>query len=327
MNLRLTITIAIATLTTCINAQAQDFGLGALDAVLGIDGDSRMASVLSATAAPVDDGDALMSALANAVAMDAGVSMVSAVGRTVPRPVPSDIFNAGPLRYIAYANAATSYSVSAAPYFNTEPGGYWQTPEWGRITSGFGYRAKFGRMHKGIDIAMNVGDTVRVPMSGVIKRTGYEPHGYGHYVVVSHDDGVETRYAHLSIPLVGEGERVHTGQPIALSGNTGNSTGPHLHFETRQAGVAIDPRNMAQYTAAVTGAVWRTGAANSAINTGANTAARPDSPAGRRTYIVRMGDTPASIARANGISLLKLCQLNSISETENLETGRMLRVR
>lgn len=114
-------------------------------------------------------------------------------------------------------------------------------PEWGRITSKYGYRPKFGRMHKGIDVAMSVGDTVCVPLPGVVERISYEAGGYGHYVIIRHENGLETRYAHLSGTLVTPGDCVAAHQPIALSGNTGNSTGPHLHFETRVAGNAVNP--------------------------------------------------------------------------------------
>lgn len=114
----------------------------------------------------------------------------------------------------------------------------------GIVTSGYGFRPKFGRMHYGVDIAMNIGDTVRVPLSGFVKRISYEPRGYGRYVVVIHENGLETRYAHLSLSLVMPGQRVTAGQPIALSGNSGNSTGPHLHFESRLDGIPVNPFGM-----------------------------------------------------------------------------------
>ncbi len=173
----------------------------------------------------------------------------------------------------------------------------------GRITSGFGYRAKFGRMHKGVDIAMNVGDTVRAAMSGVVERVDYEANGYGRFVVLSHDDGMETRYAHLSAPLVVCGQRVSSGQAIALSGNSGNSTGPHLHFETRCQGRAVDPLSV--------------------FGIPSRNAFKEQ----RRTYVVRHGDTIRKIAQKSGIGVIRLCQLNFVTEDESLEPGRMLRLR
>lgn len=112
-----------------------------------------------------------------------------------------------------------------------------------RITSQFGYRDRFNRMHYGIDIAMCVGDSVQVPMSGVVGRVAYDK-GYGRFIVVLHDNGLETRYAHLSETLVMTGQRVECGDVIALSGNTGHSTGPHLHLEARYRGNPLDPRSV-----------------------------------------------------------------------------------
>lgn len=114
-------------------------------------------------------------------------------------------------------------------------------PVRGLVTSGYGYRPRFGRMHKGIDLNLNVGDTVVAAFDGRVRITKYEARGYGYYVVVRHDNGMETVYGHLSRFLVKPGQYVKSGQPIALGGNTGRSTGPHLHFETRFMGIAINP--------------------------------------------------------------------------------------
>lgn len=109
------------------------------------------------------------------------------------------------------------------------------------ITSNFGYRKRFGRMHRGIDLKANIGDTVRATFNGKVRITKFDRDGYGFYVVIRHDNGMETVYAHLSKFLVKQNQHVRAGEPIALSGNTGRSTGPHLHFETRYMGIAINP--------------------------------------------------------------------------------------
>ena len=114
-------------------------------------------------------------------------------------------------------------------------------PVKGPVTSPYGWRARFGRMHRGVDISLRVGDTVRVAFDGKVRLTKYEGKGYGYYVVVRHDNGMETVYGHLSRFLVKPNQRVRAGEPIALGGNTGRSTGPHLHFETRYLGLAINP--------------------------------------------------------------------------------------
>lgn len=117
----------------------------------------------------------------------------------------------------------------------------------GRVTSPFGWRARFGRMHKGVDMSLRVGDTVRSAFSGKVRLTKFEGKGYGYYVVVRHDNGMETVYGHLSRFLVKPNQRVKAGEPIALGGNTGRSTGPHLHFETRYMGLCINPADIIDF--------------------------------------------------------------------------------
>lgn len=111
----------------------------------------------------------------------------------------------------------------------------------GRITSNFGFRARWNRMHKGIDLALETGDTIRAAISGTVARVGYEKGGYGLFIVVDRPDGVQSRYAHLSKSLIKPGDKVYPGKVIALGGSTGNSTGPHLHFEIRCGGAPMDP--------------------------------------------------------------------------------------
>lgn len=121
-----------------------------------------------------------------------------------------------------------------------------------RITSNYGYRAAFGRMHRGTDLGLNVGDTVRAAFSGKVRLTKFERAGYGYYVVVRHPNGLETVYGHLSRFLVKPNQEVKAGQAIALGGNTGRSTGPHLHFETRFMGLAINPATIVDFENGVT---------------------------------------------------------------------------
>ena len=107
------------------------------------------------------------------------------------------------------------------------------------ITSQFGPR--WGRQHKGLDIKVYIGDTIKAAWSGKVRVVRYEAKGYGNYVVIRHNNGLETIYGHLSKHLVKENQTVRAGQPIGLGGNTGRSTGSHLHFETRLCGVALNP--------------------------------------------------------------------------------------
>lgn len=108
----------------------------------------------------------------------------------------------------------------------------------GRISSRFGPR--WGRMHQGLDIAVPIGTPVRAAAAGTVTYSG-SMGGYGNLVIIDHGNRVETRYAHNSRLVVRVGQRVKRGEIIAYSGNTGNSTGPHLHFEIRYRGTAVDP--------------------------------------------------------------------------------------
>ena len=117
----------------------------------------------------------------------------------------------------------------------------------GRLTSGFGKRNRptkgASSFHKGVDWATPVGTAVMASSSGTVTRAGWGS-GYGYCVYIRHPDGKETRYGHLSKVLVKVGQSVDQGQKIALSGNTGVSTGPHLHFEILVGGSQVNPLNL-----------------------------------------------------------------------------------
>lgn len=108
----------------------------------------------------------------------------------------------------------------------------------GRINSTFGWRRR--RVHSGIDIKLNLGDSIHVLFDGVVRVSMYH-RGYGNCVVVRHYSGIETLYAHLEQRNVKVGELINAGQLIGLGGNTGRSTGPHLHLETRFLGRPFNP--------------------------------------------------------------------------------------
>jgi murein DD-endopeptidase MepM/ murein hydrolase activator NlpD len=112
------------------------------------------------------------------------------------------------------------------------------------ITSHFGWRSRFHRMHYGTDLKLNIGDPVRCAFDGKVRITGYEAGGYGNYVVVRHDNGLETVYGHLSKIMVHEDQVLKAGDVLGLGGSTGRSTGPHLHFEVRYLGNAINPEKI-----------------------------------------------------------------------------------
>ncbi|GCE65471.1 hypothetical protein OMCYN_01409 [cyanobiont of Ornithocercus magnificus] len=112
-------------------------------------------------------------------------------------------------------------------------------PAKGIFISGYGWR--WGRMHKGIDIANSVGTPILASKGGIVSYANWSG-GYGYLVELSHADGSSTRYAHNSRLLVREGQIVPQGTEISLMGSTGRATGPHLHFEVRRSsGAAVDP--------------------------------------------------------------------------------------
>jgi len=110
------------------------------------------------------------------------------------------------------------------------------------VTSGFGKRGK--KNHEGIDFRANVGTTVYAVAQGKVVYSSQRISGYGKMVVLRHQDGLVSVYAHLSKRLVKKGDRVRKGQKLALSGNTGSSSGPHLHFELRDGSQPFDPMGL-----------------------------------------------------------------------------------
>lgn len=122
--------------------------------------------------------------------------------------------------------------------------GTFANPTRGRLTSGFGTR--WGRRHTGIDIANSTGTSITAADAGKVSFAGYSG-SYGNLVIINHENGYQTYYAHCSKILVSKGTRVYKGQEIAKVGSTGNSTGPHLHFEVRKNGTPINPLQFVRY--------------------------------------------------------------------------------
>jgi len=214
------------------------------------------------------------------------------------------------------------------------------------ITSNFGPR--WGRRHQGLDIKVYIGDTIRAAFSGKVRMVKYEAKGYGKYVVIRHPNGLETIYGHMSKQLVKEEQTVRAGDPIGLGGNTGRSTGSHLHFETRLCGVALNPALMFDFRNQDVVSDFYTYRKNTydrdqAVATqlrGANGlhGYNPDdvnSPnAGKsvaqqrtnsRNHKVKKGETLSSIARKHGTSVKALCKINRIKQTVKLRPGQILK--
>lgn len=216
------------------------------------------------------------------------------------------------------------------------------------ITSNFGSR--WGRQHKGLDIKVYIGDTIRAAFSGKVRIVRYEAGGYGKYIVIRHNNGLETIYGHLSKQLVEENQEVRSGEVIGLGGNTGRSTGSHLHFETRLCGVALNPALMFDFRAQdVTGDYYAFNKEtydNESTNatrlrgkqdssTYASTNSSDDYATNKRTtsgltdqisyHKVKKGETLERIAKKRGVTIEQICKLNHITKTMRLRPGQILR--
>ena len=204
----------------------------------------------------------------------------------------------------------------------------------GRVTSPYGYRPRFRRMHKGVDLKLHTGDTVYAAFSGRVRLTNYERRGYGYYIILRHENELETVYGHLSKFLVEDGQDVQVGQPIALGGNTGRSFGAHLHFETRYMGYAINPAAIFDFQNKTTHTDTYTFDKKSfkksrdySPSSKYKAKGKTNQYKGKGTYRIRKGDSLGKIASMHGTSVAALCRLNGLTKTSTLKVGRVIRVK
>lgn len=214
-----------------------------------------------------------------------------------------------------------------------------------RITSNYGYRARYRRKHKGIDIALRTGDDVRAAFDGKVRIRGYERGGYGNYIVIRHPNGLETVYGHMSRCIAQEGQIVKAGEVIGKGGSTGRSTGPHLHFETRFLGIDINPALIIDFSVGAPQSDYYTFVAPRGYKTYAYEDGDAQSKAGSdakykakankksrasashtpRIYRVKKGDTLSRIAKKTGVSVSHLCKANNMSSRATLRPGQALK--
>lgn len=227
-----------------------------------------------------------------------------------------------------------------------------------KVNSRYGPRS--GRYHNGIDLALSVGDTIFAMFSGKVRYAKYNDGGFGNLVILRHYNGLETFYAHLSKFLVAPNQEVKVGDPIALGGNTGRSTGPHLHMEVRFYDAAINPEEIIDFDHQLLRkenlflhrALFRPGAKPSGEfevlsadqyalqNTGTSTTAidqvaivsapvvKPVIKASQKKYYqIKSGDTLTRIAAKYGTTVSALCKLNGLSPSSTLTIGKNLRVK
>lgn len=202
-------------------------------------------------------------------------------------------------------------------------------PLTGPVRSSFRFRGR--RPHNGVDLPLQIGDTIRAAFDGVVRYSGKgkETGGYGGLVIIRHDNGLETYYAHLSKRLVFSGDLIKAGEPLGLGGSTGHSTGPHLHFETRYMGKAFDPERIVDF---------RNGTIRDSLITLKRhyfnvyshygmTDEESKAASGRIIYVVRKGDNLGRIAAKYGTTVSAICKLNKMSSKSLIKPGQRLIVR
>ncbi len=201
----------------------------------------------------------------------------------------------------------------------------------GKVISKYGIR--HGRMHTGTDIKLNLGDTVRSVFDGRV-RMAKRSRGYGNLVLVRHNNGLETIYAHLSSMKVHVNDSIKAGGLIGLGGRTGRATTTHLHFETRLFG---EPFNSAKYIDFETGSLLtdtvyycnkrfeidRAEFKKKPVPTVAPALA---AKGGVKKHVIRKGDTLSGIARRYHTTVKKICAANKITAQKTLKIGSSLRI-
>lgn len=192
-----------------------------------------------------------------------------------------------------------------------------------KITDKFGYRPRRRREHNGIDVKVNRGDTIYAAFDGKVRITAYQRKGYGHYILIRHSNGIETLYAHLSKKLVAVNENVKAGDPIGIGGNTGRSSGPHLHFETLLLGNCLDPALMFDFkNQDVTGDFYMYRKPGTKyIENGVVKIAGPE----KKYHIVKSGETIGRIASKYGVEQGMIFKLNKLGPRSIIRPGQRLR--
>ena len=230
--------------------------------------------------------------------------------------------------YPEWSNAyAHNYkNVTIPDSFRIDLSGYCMPTTNTKITSKFGPRRR--RMHQGIDVKVYIGDTIRAAFSGkvrVVKNQGRRT-GYGKYVIIRHENGLETVYGHLSKQLVNEEQYVEAGEVIGLGGNTGRSTGSHLHFETRFLGQAINPAFMFDFEKQdIVADSYLFMKGKNRYRSSKNSAVAASSGGDTQDYKVRKGDSLSRISKKTGVSIDRLCKLNGITRRTTLRVNQVLK--
>ncbi|MCK5855890.1 MAG: peptidoglycan DD-metalloendopeptidase family protein [Bacteroidales bacterium] len=189
----------------------------------------------------------------------------------------------------------------------------------GVVTSRFGYRRY--RFHYGIDIDLITGDQVVSAFDGMVRVVMYDK-GYGNVVVIRNDNGLEAVYGHLLRPIVDTNQVVKAGDVIGFGGNTGRSSGSHLHFELRYLGAALNPESVIDFEkfTLLSDTVFLTPNNFKYLN-------RIKADKNAKYHTVRSGDNLGKIAHRYHTSVSKLCYLNGINQNSIIRIGQKIRIR
>ena len=235
-----------------------------------------------------------------------------------------------------FADCFKSDSVSICLVNNNESN--FVLPFKGMITSQFGWRRY--RPHYGTDIDLEIGDTVVSAFDGMVRIAKSHVQGYGNVVIIRHDNGLETVYAHLSKLLVDPGQKIKAGEILGLGGNTGRSYGAHLHFEMRYLGQALDTEdfidfasgNLKSYeftlrkTDVETKYDLRALHSRHRHDVGAISYVKTKNGSTYKVYRVRQGDNLGRIAQRCHTTINALCKKNHFKPTKVLQVGQKLKV-
>lgn len=225
--------------------------------------------------------------------------------------------------YPTWSNSVVHYNSAMPDSFRIDLRNYVMPTSNTKITDIFGYRPNRRRVHQGLDIKVQTGDTIYAAFDGKVRVTSYQRRGYGHYIVIRHNNGIETLYAHLSKKLVKANQNVKAGDPIGLGGNTGRSSGSHLHFETILMGKSLDPALMFDFkNQSMTGEHYMYRKPGSKyIENGKVKIAGPE----KKYHKVKSGDTIEKIARKYGVSQKRIFELNGLKSNSIIRPGQTLR--
>lgn len=225
--------------------------------------------------------------------------------------------------YPTWTNSVVHYNSVMPDSFRIDLRNYVMPTPSTKITDIFGYRPNRRRLHQGMDIKVQTGDTIYAAFDGKVRITSYQRRGYGYYVVIRHNNGIETLYAHLSKRLVNVNQNVKAGEPIGLGGNTGRSSGSHLHFETILMGKSIDPALMFDFkNQRMTGESYMYRKPGTKyIENGKVKIAGPE----KKYHKVKSGDTVEKIARKYGVSQKRIFELNGLKSNSIIRPGQQLR--